>query len=290
MLFKLNHKDWSRMESFRLLGICFSMFRLLKYRLSRIPEIHPFLWFISWFLIHKCTFLLPHDKSYFALEHFFANHENNLFVDVGANTGVSALSFRQLNQTMPIYSIEPNPMHQASLEKLKKKLQPFDFLLKGVGDKEVELAFYTPIYKGIVLHTFTSFSEAQVRTAVRKSFGIGIEEKLMIVRANVAVVRLDQLSLKPSIVKIDAEGFDYNILLGARSTIEECRPYIMVEACHGNIDDLHAFFKNINYRLLSYDNRDKEFSVFENSILNFTGGVKNIFAIPEEKLHVLPIA
>ena len=38
-----------------------------------------------------------------------------LFLDIGANDGISARSFRLFNKTTPIFSIEPNPCHEAAL-------------------------------------------------------------------------------------------------------------------------------------------------------------------------------
>jgi hypothetical protein len=53
-------------------------------------------------------FLLPHDKSYRALRHFITLRPNGLFLDVGANDGISALSFRRFDKTYRILSLEPN--------------------------------------------------------------------------------------------------------------------------------------------------------------------------------------
>jgi FkbM family methyltransferase len=265
------------------------MFDLLKYRLAKKLELHPCSWFIGWFLVNRLTFLLPHDKSYFALRHFSNKSHNDLFVDVGANSGISALSFRKLNKQTPILSIEPNPLHANRLKRLSKKLRPFEFLLKGVGDEETEITFYTPIYKHIVLHTFSSSSEEQVYEAVGKSYGPEIAKNLKINQSSAHIVTLDQLNLKPSIIKIDAEGFDYKVLLGARKTIETERPFLMVEACHVNIAPFDLFFKNIGYERLNYHYDVDAFSSFQKESLSQMSGGRNIFAVPSEKMKLLPI-
>ncbi len=265
------------------------MINSLKYRLAKLVETHPYPWFVAWTLMHKLTFLLPHDKSYFALRHFCRGSDNQLFVDVGANSGISALSFRRLNKEIPIFSIEPNVLHAKSLGKFSKQLQPFNYLLKGVGNEETEETFYTPVYKGVVLHTFTSFSEEQVLEAVRKSFGSKIAEKTMINKSNAHIICLDQLKLKPSIIKIDAEGFDYNVLLGAQKTLEVERPFLMVEACHSDIERFDLFFKSIGFEMLNYHYEVNAFSPYHVKSLNYISGSRNIFAVPSEKMKLLPI-
>ncbi len=266
------------------------MFGSLKYRIAKTIECHPYLWFIGWKLVNKMTFLLPHDKSYFALKHFNNKSHNDLFIDVGANSGISALSFRKLNKKTPIFSIEPNSLHAKCLKVLIKKLQPFDFLIKGVGDQEMEVIFYTPIYNGVVLHTFTSSSEMQVCEAVRKSYGSKVAENLKIYKSSAEVLLLDQLNLKPSIIKIDAEGFDYNVLLGARKTIAAEQPFLMVEACHSDIERFNIFFKDIGYEMLNYHYHLDAFTPFQNESLNYISGGRNIFAVPSNKMKLLPMA
>lgn len=266
------------------------MLNAIKYSLVKIVESHPYTWFFAWTLIHKLTFLLPHDKSYFAIKHF-CNHTNNeLFLDVGANTGISALSFRKLNKNIPIFSIEPNNIHHDTLNKLKEKLAPFDFLLIGVGDREMHAEFFTPIYKGIILHTFTSVSEEQVRQGIHQSFGPKIAKKMIVNKSSAPILCLDKLDLKPSIIKIDAEGFDYNVLLGARQTIELYQPFIMFEACHTNIALFKLFFQEIDFAILTYHCDTDVFSEFHPELLSSVGGGRNIFAVPYEKVKLLPFA
>lgn len=265
------------------------MFSSLKYHLAKKVEFHPYSWFVAWHIINRVAFLLPHDKSYFGLQHFSNKSQNDLFIDVGANSGISALSFRKINKRTPIFSIEPNMLHANRLKKLSKKLRPFEFLLMGVGDQESEITFYTPIYKHVILHTFSSSSQEQVYEAVRKSYGDKIVKNIKVEQSSAHVITLDQLNLKPSIIKIDAEGFDYNVLLGAKRTLEIERPFLMVEACHSNIERFNVFFKNIGYEMLHYDYSVDAFSPLQNETLSYITGGRNVFAVPSEKIKLLPI-
>lgn len=48
----------------------------------------------------------------------------------------------------------------------------------------------------------------------------------------VAVVNIDSLGLNPDFIKIDVEGYEFDVLRGARDTLEQYRPVLMVEENH----------------------------------------------------------
>src|SRR5882672_10492632 len=70
-----------------------------------------FLYFYSKKMFHVFPFLLPHEKDYFGLQSLLSDGDG-LFLDIGANDGVSALSFRSINSRYSILSVEPNAMHR----------------------------------------------------------------------------------------------------------------------------------------------------------------------------------
>jgi hypothetical protein len=66
------------------------------------------------------------------------------------------------------------------------------------------------------------------------------------------VIPVDDLDLAPSIIKIDAEGFNLDVLLGAQQTLRRTRPFIITELEQSEWDDLRRLFAGIDYRLLGY--------------------------------------
>jgi len=73
----------------------------------------------------------------------------------------------------------------------------------------------------------------------------------------VSLITLDEFVEQPAIeridcIKIDAEGSDFEIIKGARNTIEKFRPVIMLEADHlarfsGSKSDVKSFFNRVGY-------------------------------------------
>ena len=260
----------------------------IKPYLSRFVTKSPYVWNIAWKCINTFSFLLPHDNSYWALKHF-SSVGKGLFLDVGANTGVSALSFRKINKNIPVLSIEPNSIHYDSLSKLEKKIPFFSFLIVGAGAKiDGVVTFYTPKYKRVILHTFTSTSKNQVFKAINESFGKKISSNIKIQKTVSKIIRIDDLGIAPTIIKIDSEGADFQVLLGAQETLSKMRPFFMIESCWCSFKKIEDFFKNNDYALLGYCYKKDQFYYLDQSTLSFASEEKNVFAVPLEKAPQLP--
>jgi hypothetical protein len=110
----------------------------------------------------------------------------------------------------------------------------------------------------------------------------------------VEIVPLDELELAPSIVKIDVEGADYQILLGLRATIERYRPHILVEFTPRHMGDFEQFFEQRKYSLFVYDERADTFTPFrkdrETETWQTTALQVNVFCVPSERTSILPLS
>jgi FkbM family methyltransferase len=262
----------------------------LRERLASLAESNPYLWLVAWRSLHCLPFLLPHDPSYRAVRHFFEAAPDGLLLDIGANDGISVLSFRSLDSRYRILSFEPNPLLEPSLAKLKKRDDRFDFQMVGAGSKRTRERFFVPYFRGILLHTFTSGSSEQVRTALAAHFGQRVADRARIVEFESEVVPLDELGLEPTIVKIDAEGFEHDILLGMADTIARCQPFIVVEIAWDNENrSVRMFLESRDYVLLDYDLASARFlpAAMQGGVAQ--SGHRNSFAVPRKKLSLIPV-
>lgn len=251
---------------------------------ARLAESHPYFWKLAWETIHRLPFLLPHDKSYNAIKHFVAaSAPCGLFLDVGANDGISALSFRRFDADYRILSIEPNLLLEPSLKKIKARDPNFDYRMVGAGAEHGRVRFFVPSYNRVVLHTFTSGSLEQVRNAIASCFGDRIAARTVINSIENDVIPLDDLNVDPTIIKIDAEGFDYQVLLGLAATISRARPYIIVEIAWNEDDAIGRFFEERDYVVLGYDVQSDRFFADAKELISSVSGHRNSFAIPREK-------
>lgn len=257
-----------------------------------LVERHPYLWKLAWEAVHRLPFLLPHDKSYKALRHFIAIKPDGLFLDIGANDGISALSFRKFSTKYRILSLEPNPLLKLPLEKLKAADPLFDYKIVGAGSTAGRMTFFVPLYKNVVLHTFTSVNRDHLLDAITESFGSSVASKIEIKAFESEIIPLDVLSLNPTIVKIDAEGFDYAVLQGLNETIRRARPFIIIEIARTEYDEIISYLRKQRYSLLSYnlftDCFNCEFLSWDAAVCAMSGH-SNFFAVPEEMTKLIPV-
>jgi FkbM family methyltransferase len=255
---------------------------------ASVAQSHPYIWKFSWDALHRLPFLLPHDKSYNAFRHFIKSSPAGLFLDVGANDGISVLSFRKFDRDYRILSLEPNPLLEPALKKIKERDSRFEYRMVGAGDRPARLKLYVPSYRGVVLHILAAVEREQVVTALANCFGRSVAKRCTIDPVEGEIIRIDDLKVEPSIVKIDAEGFDYQVLLGAGETIAHSRPFVMVEIAFAAKHNITDFFAQRDYLLAAYDIDQDRFTETVGEFGWGPSGERNIFGIPKEKMAALP--
>lgn len=258
----------------------------LWYRLRGLVESNPYSWYFAWNLIHNLPFLLPHDKIYLAIRHFHLT-PGDLILDVGANDGISALSFFHIDSQVRVFSIEPNAIHGKGLERIKKRHASYNYRIVGAGSAKSSLTLFTPRYHFIYLHTFTSSNESQVKEAVIEVFGQQVGNHLEMIAIQSEIIALDDLALAPKVIKIDVEGFEHPVLQGLKTTIMKYRPFLIIETCHDEGNAVVDFIKELNYVVLDYDYKLDKFQELGTSSENMNGNRNNI-VVPIEKLSTLP--
>lgn len=268
------------------------LMRRIKYALASIVTRHPYFWYVAWRLMPHLTFLLPHEKSYYGFKHL-ATQKEGLFLDVGANNGLSALGFRHLVPSYRILSIEANRYHEPSLRKLKQRLVNFDYRITAAGNENSEFTLYTAMYGDMMLHTGASLNLDYLKKGLEGHFPKYVVKRLTYDQQIVKVIKLDDLHVAPDVIKTDAEGFDFEVLVGLRDTIVAHRPSILVEYSPPLPGRLDPFCKELSYSLFIYDDRNDQFLAFDAQRElreHLSGGSPvNLFLVPTERVSTLPV-
>ena len=256
----------------------------------RLLRFNAYTGYVGRRLFQYIPFLLPHDRSYYGFAHL-VHPGDGFFLDVGANDGISAIGFKHIHSDYRVLSLEPNRWHEASLKRLTKKLKDFDYRIVGAGQKTCRQDLYMPFYQGVPIYTAASLYKDYVDVSMRQQFADRARHKVEYVIQSVEIVRLDDWELAPDIIKVDTEGFEYEVLLGLGRTIARHRPFIMLEYNPDLLRKEVEFLKPLDYEMFVYVFKEDAFRPFtaSSSRSNGTRVAENIFCIPLEKKQGLPM-
>lgn len=169
-----------------------------------------------------------------------------LLLDVGANLGQSIISLHSLFPKSKIISFEPNPACHFCLKKVATEIrQSAEIHFVGVGDVKDVLTFNIPVlHDGTELLQEGSFDLSAFSEAITKE-RIGTTFKLR--KIQIPVHRIDDFSFNPSLIKIDVQGFELQVLRGAIETIRRARPVLFLERDIRTEEALFAFMDDFPY-------------------------------------------
>jgi FkbM family methyltransferase len=191
---------------------------------------------------------LPYRKEYRGIRAF--HMQNPLFVDVGANRGMSISTLRTMRPDARIIGFEPN---YHLVEKMRRlfagdadiRIEPF-----GLGDKEDELTLYVPVYRGYCFDGLASIYKQNAERWLNPDRLFGFDpSKLVIEEMRVQIRTLDQFDLAPCLVKIYAQGYEQVIIRGAERTIKRYTPVILIP---GHDEGADALLRTFGYNRYSW--------------------------------------
>lgn len=159
-------------------------------------------------------------EKYF-LENVLPSIKPTVCIDVGANIGTYASLLLQ-NTEANIYSFEPLKESFESLLSLKTAFPTRFFPINnGVGEKNETLS----IYYNDESSTLASFVEATNNVSYVKN-----EKTQKIHVISLDSFFMDGIVKEIDFIKIDTEGFEYQVLLGSQRIIDQFKPkFIQVE-------------------------------------------------------------
>jgi len=165
-------------------------------------------------------------------------------LDIGSNDGSSIISIRKYSKNPDIWSFDPI---QKPLLKLREREKYFSC---GLSSVEETSNFFVPVYKGLRMTQYASISKTQA--FLQLSADAKIKEEFLQFDLEVRKLNtLDSFSPRPYFVKIDVEGFEFQVLSGGMRTLDLYRPLILVEIQNSqafkNISNLLAGFSYESY-------------------------------------------
>lgn len=223
------------------------------------------------------TFQIPFDKDFKAIK-LFPDIEDALYLDIGGNNGFAVDAILMNRKKCKIYSFEPNPLlseKTKSYFKDNNRVEAYNF---GLGNEEGEFDLFIPVYRGYVFHALASVKLENAQSWLRNNNLYFYNENNLEIRKFTCIIKkLDSFEFNPFFIKIDVEGYELPVLLGAKKTIQNSKPILLIESVSKD-DEITKYLSGFGYKLYRYSHGQ--------FYLNEIGG-RNSFLIPDEKFRMI---
>ena len=167
-------------------------------------------------------------------------------IEVGGHIGYLTLFFSQLvGDTGQVHVFEPGANNLPYIEQNVRSRPNITLVKKGAGNENGTATFYLENLAGQNNSLVKDFDVLQRN--LKNAFDGGVQ----ITESSIEVIRLDnyvaQTGIIPSFLKIDVEGFEFEVLDGMSDTMRH-RPAIFVEVQRQH-DRVWEFFESRGYQL-----------------------------------------
>lgn len=201
-------------------------------------------------IIEIFKFLLPYERDWI----FFRNYKipkKSSIIDIGAHWGESAITFRKFYPKNKIYSFEPNDYAYKRLKKNTKKLhiKLFNYGISRNGVKKM----YFPYYGKNQLSLWGSQSLKNLKERIRQYTYIDYKS-IKFKKIKCYFRNLPKINEKISIIKIDVEGEEYNVVKKISNVLIKNKPLIFIEYNSNNFEKIFLFLIKKKYKAYYFEN------------------------------------
>jgi FkbM family methyltransferase len=150
---------------------------------------------------------------------------DSIIIDGGANIGLFSILAAQMAPQGRVYAFEPAKATSTALKQNTKDCKNVEVLAQGLGDRprKAEMMVHGDFLSGSTLS-----DSGMTVTGAEKSELVAEEVTITTIDAFVVEHKLARVDF----IKLDAEGYEKQILRGAGDTIRRFRPVLTVSAYH----------------------------------------------------------
>jgi FkbM family methyltransferase len=194
----------------------------------------------------------PHESDFLALR-FIPDDLPGCYVDVGANHGQSIEAIKAVKKQARVYSFEANGMLAERLiaryrGRADITVQPF-----GLADEELQLTLYVPAYNGFVYDGLASFDKASAANWLSPDTLYWFSPKKLVLQETTCNTRrFDDQGLQPLFIKIDVQGYEYQVIKGGVATIRQHEPILLIEDFHWEAE-IGSLLGGLGYQQYLFD-------------------------------------
>ena len=187
--------------------------------------------------------------------------ENLNIIDIGVNDGLSTSFFLKIFKNSNFFIFEPLKFDKSYLRNNQNNFVKYFNL--ALGEKNSKNFINIPYVKFLSLFKFELSAYAAISTSNSPVYEINrslktffFHKKIKKKKLKVKIKKLDNFKIKADIIKLDAEGYEDQIIFGAEKTIKHNKPILYIERPSKIIIN---FLKKINYEIFVFDNNRNSF-------------------------------
>jgi FkbM family methyltransferase len=173
--------------------------------------------------------------------------DNGWFFDVGANVGIYVWEVRKVCPTRKILAFEPDPANFALLEMTRKEaeIQNLELCPDALSNQTDEVSFSQD-----PLTSATGCIRGDEKPWIEQYLNGSTNHITVNTRTMDSEVGNDTV---PSLVKIDVEGHEVQVLEGADNTLSKAKPLLIIESFPPQQEKVISLLQKYGYKLIDAD-------------------------------------
>ena len=191
------------------------------------------------------------------------------FIDIGANVGFFSIYVaKKINGS--VFAIEPVITEVLDENVAINSIENIITIKAAVGDENGLLR----------INTIEGREEYSSFNVIPQKFSSSGNVKMLEVKVKTLDSVVEHYNIKPTVIKIDVEGFEVKVLKGAMSMITQFRPFILMEIAHTDRQGIHEICMAMSYEMVSIGDFQP--------VLSLTDYQKyDLLIVPKEKMKLL---
>jgi FkbM family methyltransferase len=227
---------------------------------------------------------IPHEADFKAIA-LIPRSSAGCFIDVGANHGQSIESILLYRPDAQVVSFEANIGLADKLGARYKRRGNVRIVTYGLSNATGTFTLFVPSYKGFVYDGLASFKTSHAEDWI-SVFGFDAS-KLRFDKETCTTQTLDAQGLAPVFMKVDVEGYEYNVLEGGKQTLRQYEPVLLIESLR-NDPRIGMLMQELGFEEYHYDGaalRKGPPKESPNSFLMTPGRAKTLESAAEVATH-----
>ena len=174
-------------------------------------------------------------------------NDQGWFFDVGANVGLYTWEVRKVCPTRKILAFEPDPENIKLLEKTLRgaNLQNVEICKCALSNQLAEVSFFQDN-----LTSATGCVAGKDKPWIEQYLNGSANEIRVKTETLDSIVRKDRT---PILIKIDVEGHEIEVLQGARNTLSEAKPLMIIESFPPKQSTVLSLLDELGYHSMDAD-------------------------------------